>query len=308
MADTLEDFLTTIRRDLAPLPFEQRERLLDAVSVQLARDMSAGLEQGLDEDAAALEAVRKFDICHRSALNSHITQSHRFGSFLTPLVVDALYCAISGKLIALAIGFLLWLIASPFLPSYTPATWVAAGAGSIEPSLLIAILAGILLLFRDGLPAMVTTLTSSQTVPGTGARWNILKNVFLSVLTLLLILLFRSAAEAGTISLATVLESPAQLVLGLAIILLMPASFYLAGWLVARASPSAGLSGVRAASVTSGLISFLDQCWWQSESGNDLPFSLRAALVVFMLLGQGLLAGLAIAGARIGSQDATPQS
>jgi hypothetical protein len=155
---------------------------------------------------------------------------------------------------------------------------------------------------------MVTTLTSSQTVPGTGARWNILKNVFLSVLTLLLILLFRSAAEAGTISLATVLESPAQLVLGLAIILLMPASFYLAGWLVARASPSAGLSGVRVASVTSGLISFLDQCWWQSESGNDLPFSLRAALVVFMLLGQGLLAGLAIAGARIGSQDATPQS
>jgi hypothetical protein len=308
MADTLEDFLTTIRRDLAPLPFEERERLLDAVSVQLARDMSVGLEQGLDEDAAALEAVRKFDICHRSALNSHIAQPQRFGMSLTPLAVAGLYCAVSGKLIAVVIGFLLWLLASPFLPSLAPVAWAAAGLSGTEPSLLIAVLAGVLLLFRDGLPAMVTTLTSSQTVPGTGARWNILKHIFLSVLTLLLILLFRSSAEAGIICLATILQSPAQLVIGLAIILLMPAAFYLAGWLVARASPNAGLSGVRVAAVTSGLLTFLDQCWWQSESGNDLPVSLRAALVVFMLLGQGLLAGLAIAGARIGSQDAKPQT
>jgi hypothetical protein len=308
MADTLENFLTTVRRDLAALPFEERERLLDAVSVQLAKDMAAGLEQGLGEDDAALEAVLKFETNHRSALNSHIEHPQQFGMSLTPFVTAALYCAVSGKVIATVVGFLLWLIASPFLPSLTPAAWAATGASSTAPSLLIAIVAGVILLFRDGLPAIVTTLTSSQTVPGTGARWNILKHVFLSVLTLVLILLFRSAAATGTISLATVLQSPAQIIIGLTIILLMPATFYLAGWLVARASPNAGLIGVRVAAVTSGLLSFLDQCWWQSESGNDLPISSRVALVVFMLLGQGLLAGLAIAGARIGNQDAKPQT
>ncbi len=305
MADTLEDFLIKIRRDLDSLPAEERERRLDVLTDQLAEYIAVRVNQGEDEDAATREAVRQFEAYHQSALYSNLPEAKQARLSLSPVLVTALYCAVSSKIIACAFGFLLWLLASPLYPHVL---WVEAVSEGIRatPSLSAAILAGAVLLLRDGFAGIVINLTSPQTVPGTGVRWIVLKHGFLSVLTLLLMLLYRTATT-DIAGFATLQQSPVHLLVGLALCLLMPAAFFLAGWLVARASPGAGLSGVRTAAITCGLLSFVDQCWLQFHSGYDLPFGVAAALAAFLLLGQGLLAGLAIAGARIGAEDSNRQ-
>jgi hypothetical protein len=88
----------------------------------------------------------------------------------------------------------------------------------------------------------------------------------------------------------------------------MPVCPFFAGWLVARGAAGAGAEGVCVAAVTSGMLSFADQCSWQFRNPGDSSPALQVALIALMMLGQLLLMGVAVAGARIGSQDAAAKS
>jgi hypothetical protein len=307
MADTLEDFLTKTRRDLASLPIDERERRLDVAAEQLARYMAVRLEQGLDEEAAAVEAIHQFETLHGSALHSNLSPIQAPGLLFSPAVTAALYCAVANKLVACILSFLLYLIAAPLLPSLS--VLAAQGLLTLTPSLLLALLAAFILVRRDGLSRIISTLASPNTVEGGGARWTALNQTVIFLLSVVMLLMFRgsSSVTAGSLDISVLNQSPVLILCGLAVLLMMLASPFITGWIVARAAPKVGLLGVQIAAVTSSLFSFADQCPWIFGSQTDLSFLHRVVLFIFLLLGQALLVGLAVTGAYIGSHDAKPQ-
>ncbi|MES2462424.1 MAG: hypothetical protein V4671_17720 [Armatimonadota bacterium] len=291
MADTLEDFLTKIRRDLAALPTDERERRLDSVSEELARFIAVRLDQGLDEETATAEAIQEFDSAYQVTLDARGTSTNRFSGNLSPIFVAALYCAVANKAVALLIGSFIQLISGWSLPSFTSLR--VSLFVSPDPSLLLAFLAAAVLVRREGFSKIAATLSSSKTLEGNGARWTALNQGFLFLLSLAIILLFRDDFPVAA-GIATVL------------LLFMLAAPFASGWIVARAVPKAGLCGVQIAAVTGALLSFTDQCTWLFDFDNGVTFVFRVLLFLLVLLGQALLVALAVLGAYLGSHD-TPR-
>jgi hypothetical protein len=262
MGNTLEDFLAKTRRDLASLTEEERERRLDVVSDQLARYLATRLAQGLDEEEATVEAIRQFEAQHHSALYAGVGADYGLSRSLPPVAVAVLYCIVANKGTALLLGLLFHLIASCLSsPFFAQADLLLAKS---NPSMILAVAAAVILLLRDGLPKIVSTLASSRTIEGSGARWTALNQAFIFVLGLVLLLLFRGSARltAAVFDISTNDVSPIMALTGLALLLLMLASPFAAGWIVARAAPRAGMWGVWVAAITSSLLSFMDQCSW----------------------------------------------
>jgi hypothetical protein len=297
MAKPLEDFLAKIRQDLKSLPPEEQERLLDRVSENLAQYIAVRLNQGMDEDVAVQDAIQQFEALHHSALNSSLSSPRRFGEAFSPTTVSALYFAVTSKIGAFIFAYLFCFLAKIFFPNLnTPSTFdfddVLIPKGT--PSLLFAIFAGAILLRRDGLSGVITTVLAPQTVIGTGVRWCALKQGFLTILSFMLLLIFQAKFQ----------QSPALFLVGLMFVLLMPVAPFFAGWLVARSTPETGVNGVEIAAVTTGILTFADYCFFQFHSPGGPSYEYNVAFFVLLLLGQTLLAGLAITGARIGAQDA----
>ncbi len=162
MDESLEVFLTKIRRDLEPLTAEERESRLDAVSEQLARDIATGIEQGMDDETATLMAIRKAKYGLRS------------GTALSPTIIAVLYTAFFGKLIAIGFGYVFYWFGSVLSPASHSAPLLFIPT-DVNPSLVIAILAGVILLFHDGFSGIVSTIRSACSLPGIGVRWSALK-------------------------------------------------------------------------------------------------------------------------------------
>ena len=288
MADTLQNFLTRTRQKLAGLPPDERERHLDAVSDQLARFVAVRLEQGMDEETATAEAIGEFEAAYQDALTVNASPTVRFGGILSPLMVAALYCAVANKAVALLIGSLMHLVTGWSLPSF-------AGVSvqmfvNPTPSLLLATVAAAVLVLREGLPKIASTLSSSKTIEGNGARWAALNQGMIFLLSIAILLLFRD-------------DSPLFSIMALVLLLFMLAAPFAAGWIVARAVPKAGLAGVQIAAVTGALLSFADLCPLLLDATNGAPFLARTILFLFALLGQIFLVTLAILGAYLGSHD-----
>ena len=278
MDESLEVFLTKIRRDLEPLTAEERESRLDAITEQLARDIANGIEQGLDEEAATRTAIQKAKYRLRS------------GTALSPTMVAVLYTAFFGKLIAIGFGYVFYWLAN-ILSSKTHSAPTVFIPTDVNPSLVFAVIAGVLLLFHDGFSGVVSTVKARGSLPGIGVRWSALRQTLVNLLAILLILILGDS------------ESPALIPVALSLAILIPGASYLAGWMTACSAPKLGLQAVTIAAVTGGTISLADKTFWVIANGTDSPFSFRVTLILFLVLVQALLAGLAIAGARIGSQE-----
>ena len=209
----------------------------------------------MDDETATLMAIRKAKYGLRS------------GTALSPTIIAVLYTAFFGKLIAIGFGYVFYWLANALSSAShsAPALFIPT---DVNPSLVIAILAGVILLFHDGFSGTVSTIRSARSLPGIGVRWSALKQTLVNLLTILLVLILGDV------------ESPALIPVALSLAILIPGASYLSGWMTARSAPNLGLQAVTIAAVTGGALSLADKSFWVVVNVTDSPLAFRVTLVL----------------------------